>query len=526
VAETNAIAVALPAYGPWALITSDLPAGAPRAIARGQGAMAWAASRGRVEAERRGWASIGEHPARPVVITERSEGTVARHLLSVGMPSRTGATKVIEATEEILAFAPFGAVVADPIALVSSWPGEVARMEGTRRELLASLDADVNVGRALGRLGMRRRVVDRWLDARVTCETERGASFGGVHPGWLRMQGDRAVCLRCDRARGDGWRAVDLAGLALDPAIDLDALRVAHGEGEARDQALELAAVSVWTREHVIARDAALAARVVAILEAPPEPDEVRVWIDAPPFVDASAWCAPGETISSSRARWLLANVDGLDVGGGVVRVRTEPPIRRPRRAPPREDRAARRRRLFSRWDEGVEADDEGLVGATPEALAERIASGARGVVIDGTCGIGSLAIAYARQPAVTKVIAFDVDAGRLRMARQNARIYGVEDRIEFVRADIEERAGAIDGDLLVLDPPWGGRAYDRERVAIEDLGLDLAKVLARFRGPVALKLPRSFDPATLPGSGWALEALIDERGLLKMLIARRGDLS
>ena len=107
-------------------------------------------------------------------------------------------------------------------------------------------------------------------------------------------------------------------------------------------------------------------------------------------------------------------------------------------------------------------------------------------------------------------------------MARHNAEIYGVEDRIELVRADIVERAGAIEADLLVLDPPWGGRGYDRERVAIEDLGLDLAKVLARFDGPVVLKLPRSFDPATLPGIGWALEALVDERGLLKMLIARR----
>lgn len=494
-AADERIAAALPAHAPWTTIGSDLPAGGPAELACGRGAMAWIASKGRLEAERRGREAIGAHPARPIVI---------------------------EAAEGILAYATFGARVDDPIATVSSWPGELARLTGTRRELLASLDADVNVGRALGRLGLRRRVLDRWLDAQVTCETERGPSFGGVHPGWLRRQGDRAVCLRCDRARPDGWRAVDLAGLALDPAIDLDSLRLAHGEGEARDAALELAAVSVWTREHVIARDAGLAARVVALLEAPPEPDAVRVWIDAPPIVDVTAWCEPGATIPSSRARWLLANLDGLRVGGGEVRVRTEPSIRRPRRTPPREDRAARRRRLFSRWDEGIEADDEGLVGATPEALAERIASGARGVVVDGTCGVGALAIAFARQPAVTKVIALDLDADRLRMARHNAGIYGVEDRIELVRADIVDRAGAIEADLLVLDPPWGGRGYDRERVAIEDLGLDLAMVLARFTGPVVLKLPRSFDPATLPGIGWTLEALVDERGLVKMLIARR----
>src|SRR5690606_1827880 len=108
--------------------------------------------------------------------------------------------------------------------------------------------------------------------------------------------------------------------------------------------------------------------------------------------------------------------------------------------------------RLFSRWDEGIRADDEGLVGATPEALALRIARGARGVVLDGTCGVGALAIAYARQPEVTKVIAVDVDAGRLAMARHNARIYGVADRIDFVRGDVVRLVETLDADLLVLD--------------------------------------------------------------------------
>lgn len=491
------ISEALPGRSPWTAAASDLPPGGPRELWWGRGAVAWSVSKGRMDAERRGWALLGAHPSRPAIVET---------------PSDSG----------VLAFEPFGARVDDPIALVTRWPGELHRAEGTRRELLASLDADVNVSRALGRLGVRRRVLDRWLDARVAIETERGISFGGVHPGWLRLQESRAVCLRCDRAREDGWRAVDLAGLALDPAFDLDALAHAHGRSEARDAALELAAVSVWTREHVIARDPRLARAVTAILDAPPEPDEVRVWIDAPPFVDVSAWCEPGAIVPSSRARWLLANVDGISAGGSRVRVRTEPAIRRPRRAPPREDRATRRKRLFSRWDEGIRADDEGLVGATPEALATRIAEGASGVVLDGTCGVGSLAIAYARQPGVTKVIALDLDAGRLAMARHNARIYGVSDRIDFVRGDVVERAGDIPADLLVLDPPWGGRGYDRDRVTLDELGLDVRAALERFRGPVVLKLPRSFDPSTLPGD-FDVEALIDDRGILKMLIARRG---
>lgn len=48
-----------------------------------------------------------------------------------------------------------------------------------------------------------------------------------------------------------------------------------------------------------------------------------------------------------------------------------------------------------------------------------------------------------------------------------------------------------------------------------------LGPLLALDR-PIVLKLPRSFDVATLP-PGFAIEPLIDARGVLKMLVARRG---
>lgn len=483
-------------------VPSDLPVGAPDVLWRTPDAMGWPTSKGRAAAERSGHARMEGHPAQPAL-----------------------AEMTLEGAEHALAYAPFGAQVCDPVAMITGWPARAQTIEGTRRALLASLDSDVNVARALGRLEVPRRRIDRWLDAPVTARTEVGPSFGGVHPGWFRVQGERAVCLRCDRARADGWRAIDLAGLALDDAFDVDALRRAHGEGEARDTAFELACVSVWMREQVIGNVPILLERVRALAfpARSPEPDSVRVWIDGPGFVDPSIWAAPGEQVPSARARWLLANLDGIAVGGGTLRVRTEPPIHKPRRAPHREDRATRQRRLFSRWDEGIRVDDEGRVGATPEALAERIAEGARGVVIDGTAGVGALTIAYARQPAVTRVIAIDVDEERLAMARHNARIYGVAERIDFIQGDVAERIADLEADLLVLDPPWGGRDYDRSQVVAADLGIDLPKTIARFDGPVVLKLPRSFDPATLPGEGWALEALVDARGILKMLIARRG---
>ena len=107
-------------------------------------------------------------------------------------------------------------------------------------------------------------------------------------------------------------------------------------------------------------------------------------------------------------------------------------------------------------------------------------------------------------------------------MARHNAAIYGVEDRIELVHGDaaavVRERAA----DALVLDPPWGGREYDRERVALGDLGMDVAATVEAFEGRVLLKLPRSFDPTTLPAGAWTLELLLDDREIAKLLLAER----
>lgn len=63
-------------------------------------------------------------------------------------------------------------------------------------------------------------------------------------------------------------------------------------------------------------------------------------------------------------------------------------------------------------------------------------------------------------------VIALDVSPVRLALARHNAALYGVEDRIEFVLADffsfartVKQRARrAID--VVFLSPPWGGPSY------------------------------------------------------------------
>lgn len=45
-------------------------------------------------------------------------------------------------------------------------------------------------------------------------------------------------------------------------------------------------------------------------------------------------------------------------------------------------------------------------------------------------------------------------------MAKHNAAIYGVEDRIEFIVGDYIKLVDTLQADTVFLSPPWGGPEY------------------------------------------------------------------
>ena len=48
----------------------------------------------------------------------------------------------------------------------------------------------------------------------------------------------------------------------------------------------------------------------------------------------------------------------------------------------------------------------------------------------------------------------------RLDLARHNAVVYGVADRIDFLQGDFLQLAPRLHGDVVFLSPPWGGPDY------------------------------------------------------------------
>jgi trimethylguanosine synthase len=164
----------------------------------------------------------------------------------------------------------------------------------------------------------------------------------------------------------------------------------------------------------------------------------------------------------------------------------------------------AQRKRLFVKYDQGIQLDPEGWYSVTPEAIANHIArrmvagAGNNGMVIMDACaGVGGNAIAFARRPEVSLVVCVDNDDARLRIAANNCSVYGIpRDKVVFVHADVcrvlasykngkriadaessknvaaeidTEKEYAYSGldllpetlDAVFLSPPWGGSDYE-----------------------------------------------------------------
>nr|XP_037273631.1 trimethylguanosine synthase-like [Rhipicephalus microplus] len=155
------------------------------------------------------------------------------------------------------------------------------------------------------------------------------------------------------------------------------------------------------------------------------------------------------------------------------------------------------RYRLFSRFDQGIKMDEESWFSVTPENIAKHIADRCKAnVVIDGFCGAGGNTIQFAR--VCSRVIAVDINPARVELARHNAAIYGVADKIKFIVGDFLEVAPRLHGDVVFLSLPWGGPSYQQKwSFDLRDMEPNLFQTFALSRkitDNIAMLLPRNAD--------------------------------
>ncbi|XP_059636362.1 uncharacterized protein LOC132278563 isoform X2 [Cornus florida] len=154
---------------------------------------------------------------------------------------------------------------------------------------------------------------------------------------------------------------------------------------------------------------------------------------------------------------------------------------------------------LFSRFDDGIKMDEEGWFSVTPEPIAKHHASRCgTGIIVDCFAGVGGNAIQFAQRS--NHVIAIDIDPKKIDYAQHNAAIYGVDDRIEFIRGDSFLLAPKLKADTVFLSPPWGGPGY--AKVTTYDIktmlkphdGYFLFNVAKGIASRIVMFLPRNID--------------------------------
>ena len=156
------------------------------------------------------------------------------------------------------------------------------------------------------------------------------------------------------------------------------------------------------------------------------------------------------------------------------------------------------RYRLFSLYDEGIKMDDEAWFSVTPERIAKHIAKRCRcDLIVDAFCGAGGNAIQFAF--TCERVIAIDIDPVKIQLAKHNAMVYGVADRIEFIVGDYMKLAPSLSADVVFLSPPWGGPTYSD--AAVFDLktmipmdGFEVFEVSKAITENIAYFVPRNTD--------------------------------
>ncbi|KAK9728039.1 putative diacylglycerol O-acyltransferase tgs1 [Basidiobolus ranarum] len=188
--------------------------------------------------------------------------------------------------------------------------------------------------------------------------------------------------------------------------------------------------------------------------------------------------------------------------------------------------------KYFSKFTEGIHMDEEGWYSVTPEKIATHIARRCQcDTIIDAFCGVGGNAIQFAFY--CERVIAIDIDETRLNCARNNARVYGVEDRIEFIHGNYLELLPKLKADVVFLSPPWGGPEYNQvEKFDLRNMpidGVELYHKTTQITHNIAYFVPRNTDSdqlAELAGPGNTVEAEHQKLyGAVKSITAYYGDL-
>ena len=97
-------------------------------------------------------------------------------------------------------------------------------------------------------------------------------------------------------------------------------------------------------------------------------------------------------------------------------------------------------------------------------------------------------------------MICIEIDPLRLELCKHNAKIYGVDNKMDFILGDYAEISKNLKGDVVFLGPPWGGPKYSEQEVF--DInhfnGEELFEISAKITRDIIYCLPKNVNQSQI----------------------------
>jgi len=186
-----------------------------------------------------------------------------------------------------------------------------------------------------------------------------------------------------------------------------------------------------------------------------------------------------------------------------------DPAWKRPPKDPRLATFYARRKHLFSRFDEGIVLSDEMFYSVMPEAFGEHVGEKIHRIcpslpVLDLFGGAGGQAISMAKFVPMVYTIEYNID--NFAQMQNNVRVYDRTGQVVMILGDVFELAVKLARNTsfacVTISPPWGGLNYrEQQEFDIHSLqmgghdGDDLLALLRALRpycDRCTLHLPRT----------------------------------
>jgi release factor glutamine methyltransferase len=161
------------------------------------------------------------------------------------------------------------------------------------------------------------------------------------------------------------------------------------------------------------------------------------------------------------------------------------------------------------------------------EHLVEKVLSFAANFeeprIVDVGTGSGAIAVALAHKLPDAQITAIDISAAALEIARGNAELNGVAERVRFLEGDLLAPVAGEEFEIVVSNPPYVAES-DRESLAVEVRDYEPAVALFAGRG---LDIYRRLIPGArdrlVPGGYLAMEIGYGQNKAIARLLAKAG---